>query len=133
MSAEFSLHPGARVRKRTTKQTGSVYQLVADDRAMVKWDGGQFCRERADQLVVASAVDELAAIELGGKPVSRECDPQVLRALRGELHQHRGGHQPVVQADVGKLSTTAARCLYDNLRSLRNRLQRARTEPWRRI
>ena len=126
--------PGVRVRKRGgMKQAGTVYQLNHDGRAYVKWDDGQFVRERIDDLVVASAVDELAAIELVGKPTTPTCDPQVLRALRAELHQTRGGHSAEVQADVEKLSTTSARCLLQMLRDYRNRLLRARSQPWRRI
>lgn len=136
MNAEPAFRPGVRVRRRRTKQTGSVYQLDQDGHAYVKWDDGQFVREHLDELVVASAVDELAAIELDGKPLPRpkpRCDLQVLRALRAELHQLPGGHQREVQVDVEKITTTTARCLLSALRDCRNKLARVRSQPWRNI
>jgi hypothetical protein len=64
------------VRKQGTEQTGGVYQLTRDDRAYVRWDDGRFVRERLDDLVVASAVDELAALEAKKK---KEEDPVTKR------------------------------------------------------
>jgi hypothetical protein len=64
------------------------------------------------------------------KPV---CHPQVLRALRAELHQTRGGHLPEVQADVGKLGTVPARVILTAMRDLRSRNNRMRSQPWRRF
>jgi hypothetical protein len=46
--------------------------------------------------------------------VVNQCDPQVLRALRAELHQHRG-----VQADDGKLGTVSASTIQNALSGLR--------------
>jgi hypothetical protein len=57
----------------------------------------------------------------------------VLRALRAELHQHRGGHLAPVQADVALLGTEAARVILHALREQRAALSRARSQPWRRI
>jgi hypothetical protein len=60
-----------------------------------------------------------------------KCHPQVLRALRAELHQHRGGHQREVQADVANLSTVTARCLLHALQGLRSDNSTMRAQPWR--
>ena len=60
-----------------------------------------------------------------------ECHPQVLRALRAELHQHAGGHQREVQADAAKLTTVTARCLLHTLQRLRNANTTMRSQPWR--
>jgi hypothetical protein len=57
----------------------------------------------------------------------------VLRALRAELHQHRGGGLPEVQAEVAKLSTQAARVILSALRDQRATISRARSQPWRKI
>ncbi len=62
-----------------------------------------------------------------------KCDPMILRNLRAELHQHRGGHMPEVQADVGKLGTVAARVIYHALQGQRASLNQARAQPWRKI
>lgn len=129
------LHPGTRVRKNGTKQTGCIYQLLYDGhgRVMVSWDDGQFVREHADDLSIASAVDELAALEAKRKKPTPTCDPQVLRALRAECCQLAGGYQPAVQADLAKLTTTTARLLLTTLRELRAQISRARSQPWRRV
>lgn len=63
--------------------------------------------------------------------LAAKTDPTVLRALRAELHQHSGGHQPEVQAAVGRLGTVAARVIYHALRDLRSDRDRAH-QLWRR-
>lgn len=61
------------------------------------------------------------------------CHPQVLQALRAELHQHRGGHMATVQQSVATLSTEAARVIYRALQDGRTRASRMRSQPWRRF
>jgi len=61
------------------------------------------------------------------------CHPDVLRALRCELRQHRGGHLPAVQSDLAKLGTEAARVILHALRDGRTRANQMRSQPWRRF
>jgi hypothetical protein len=71
---------------------------------------------------------------MNGPKEKPACHPQVLSALRAELHQHAGGHQAEVQADVAKLGTVAARTIYHALsqtRSTNNSMRAA--QPWRKF
>lgn len=61
------------------------------------------------------------------------CDPTVLRHLQAELAHVRGGHLPTVQADMTKLSTETARVLLWALRDSRTKINRMRSQPWRRF
>ena len=53
------------------------------------------------------------------------------RHLKAEAHQHRGGHQAEVQADLEKLSATTQRWLLQTLREKRNTINRAKRHLWR--
>lgn len=120
---------------------GCIYQLTGGGRyhdgdgwhAMVKFDDGRFVRVDLSDLCVANVVDELAALTAAEDPARPTCDPQVLRALRAELHQHRGGHLSVAQHDVSKLSTVTAHTILHALQSQRTALNQARSQPWRKV
>lgn len=66
-------------------------------------------------------------------PDRPSCDPGVLRHLLAEVRNHPGGHQPQVQTDLGKLTTTTARWLLHTLRDQRYTITRARAQPWRKV
>ncbi len=61
--------------------------------------------------------------------------PDVLRALRAELHSLPGGRSPHLQRDVGELSHGGARALLDVIRHLQasaesERQKRRRGQFW---